>query len=115
MGRIPNNFKVSTLDVEMKKRLRDRSTPLTNAQRHVLKQMGVRVDKNTTEKEAVTLVKRVCGPETNYRFDPRSSALFRKRKSAKPKTISERQHAFNVLSYRADNGSKRAVKMLAKL
>lgn len=103
------------IDVQGKTQLRNRSDVLSNAQRHVLRQMGVRVEKNTTEKEAVMLVKRVCGPETNYKYDPKSSSLFRKRKAAKPKSITKRQHAFNVLSYREELGSKKAAKDLNKL
>jgi len=103
------------INVEMKEQLRNRSLPLTNAQRHVLKQMGVKVDKNATEKEAVMLVKRICGPETNYRVNPEGSKLFRKRRRDKPKGISARQHMTNVLMYREENGSKRASKELAKI
>ena len=69
---------------------------------------------STTEKEAVMLVKRICGPETNYRVNPAGSKLFRKRIAAKPKGISKRQHGINILMYAEENGSKRAAKDLAK-
>jgi len=103
------------IDVAGKRLLRNRSMSLTNAQRHVLRQIGVRADKITTEKQAVMLVKRICGPETNYRHNPEGSLLFRKRKTSKPKRISKRQHYINVTMYRADSGSKSAAKHLANL
>ena len=103
------------VDVQGKKILRHRSGLLTNAQRHVLRQMGVRVDKNTTEKQAVMLVKRVCGPETNYKYNPEGSLLFRKRRKPKPKNTTSRQHRMNVLMHREEQGSKSATKDLAKL
>ena len=118
------------VDVELKKRLRNRSLPLTNAQRYNLKQMGIKVSKNTTEKEAASMAKRVCGPETNYKINPEASLLFRKRKTAKPKSMSPRQARIEVLLHRIamphevidkegnvtkHSGSNRALKQLASL
>ena len=103
------------MDAQSKKNLRNRSVRLTNAQRHVLKQMGVRVDKNATEKQAVMLVKRVVNFESAYNKPGYISKWTRKCISNKPKSISKRQHYTNVLMYREESGSNRATKKLAKL
>lgn len=103
------------VDIIGKKILRNRSISLTNAQRHVLKQMGVKVDKSTTEKEAVKLVKRIVTFESAYGDKNYISTWTRKKRKAKPKNISKRQHKANVLMYREENGSKRATKKLMKL
>ena len=103
------------MDVQGKKHLRNRSVRLTNAQRHVLKQMGVRVDKITTEKQAANLAKRIVTFESAYKKPGYTSKWTRKRIGHKPKGISMRQHKTNVLMYREEHGSKRAAKELAKL
>ncbi len=118
------------VDVQGKKQLRNRSIPLTNAQRHVLKQMGVKVDKNATEKEAVMVVKRIVTFESAYSNINYISKWTRKRRGHKPRGISIRQHKINVLMHRETtpfttsdkdgniirhSGSKRAAKELTKI
>ena len=103
------------VNVKGKQILRNRSVLLSNAQRHVLRQMGLKkVDKGTTEKEAVRLVKRIVNFESAY-VRGYVSPWTRKRINNKPKNISERQHMINVLMHREEQGSKSATKDLAKL
>ena len=102
------------VNVRGKAILRNRSVLLSNAQRHVLKQMGVKVDKNTTEKQAVKLAKRIVTFESAY-IKGYVSKWTRKRITPRPKNISARQYKINDLIYREENGSNRAVKELAKL
>jgi hypothetical protein len=103
------------VNVRGKAILRKRSILLTNAQRHVLKQMGVRVDKRTTEKQAVMAVKRIVNFESAYGDKSYISKWTRKRRGHKPKNLSNRQHMMNTLMYREEHGSKKATKDLAKL
>jgi len=103
------------MNVEMKKQLRNRSMLLSSDQRNVLRKMGINIDKTITEKQAVKIAKRICGPETNYRVNPEGSKLFRKRIAAKPKSVTARQAKIEVLAHRIENGSKQAVKRLAIL
>jgi len=103
------------VDTEAKALLRKRSIKISNAQRHVLRQMGVRVDKKTTEKDAVKLIKRIVTFKSAY-GDPNHIAVDSRRPHrAKPKRLTERQHLVNVLVNAAGNGSNRAAKNLARL
>jgi hypothetical protein len=105
------------VDVKVKARLRDRSMPLTNDQRAVLKSMGIKPDKKVngkkvplTEKEAANLCKRVITGATNYKNGV--SNLTRKKKLAKPKRVTKRQHNVSILLNRDSN---RAAKMLERV
>ena len=102
------------VNVGAKFRLRNRSVPLSNAQRHVLRQMGVRTDKIATEKQAGMAVKRIVNFESDY-VRGYVSPWTRKRRKPKPKGISNRQHRINVLMHREEHGSKGATKDLARL
>lgn len=103
------------VNTETKKHLRNRSIKLSNAQRHVLRQMGVRVDKGTSEKDAVKLVKRIVTFESAYADKKYLSKWTRKMKKPKPKRVSHRQFRINALVHTAGNGSKRAAKELEKI
>ena len=79
------------VDVLMKKRLRNRNTPLTSEQHASLKSMGITA---TTEQEAAKIAKRIC----KYHYTTERPV-----RKAKPRHISKREHAANVLLHASEN------------
>lgn len=102
------------VDNSFKEQLRNRSLPLTNEQRANVKKMGIKVKPGNTEKDIVKLLKRIVTGRTNYKLTD-TSQLVRKRKTAKPKSMSKRQARIEVLDYRIMCGSNRAVKQLKNI